>query len=142
MKLTKAQEDKLTKMAFNGKSNNEIAAALNIPLKEVHSNRSRLGITIPAVKAAKEAEAKKAAAAIKPAKKTAPTKKAPAKKNLPESISSMAPVSHKISVHEAFYALENALEEAQKTALDKHVLIYKHTAELVAAIRSLWAGSF
>jgi len=54
MKLTKEQETKLTEMAFAEKSNKEIAKALGIELKDVHAARSRLGITIPKVKAAKE----------------------------------------------------------------------------------------
>lgn len=54
MKLTKDQENKLTEMAFAEKSNKEIAEELGIELKDVHATRSRLGITIPKVKAAKE----------------------------------------------------------------------------------------
>jgi pyruvate/2-oxoglutarate dehydrogenase complex dihydrolipoamide acyltransferase (E2) component len=54
MKLTKNQETKLTEMAFAEKSNKEIAQELGIELKDVHAARSRLGITIPKVKAAKE----------------------------------------------------------------------------------------
>lgn len=51
MKLTKDQETKLTEMAFAEKSNKEIAEELKIELKDVHAARSRLGITIPKVKA-------------------------------------------------------------------------------------------
>ena len=53
MKLTKDQETKLTEMAFAEKSNKEIAQELGIELKDVHAARSRLGITIPKVKAQK-----------------------------------------------------------------------------------------
>ena len=51
MKLTKDQETKLTEMAFAEKSNKEIAQELGIALKDVHAARSRLGITVPKVKA-------------------------------------------------------------------------------------------
>lgn len=51
MKLTKEQETKLTEMAFANKSNKDIAEELGIKLEEVHAARSRLGITIPKVKA-------------------------------------------------------------------------------------------
>ncbi len=51
MKLTKDQETKLTELAFAEKSNKEIADELKVELKDVHAARSRLGITIPKVKA-------------------------------------------------------------------------------------------
>ena len=53
MKLSKEQEKKLTELAFAEKSNKEIAQELGIDLKNVHAARSRLGITIPKVKAQK-----------------------------------------------------------------------------------------
>lgn len=51
MKLTKDQETKLTELAFAGVSNKEIAQELEVKLTDVHAARSRLGITIPKVKA-------------------------------------------------------------------------------------------
>lgn len=57
MKLTKDQETKLTELAFAEKSNKEIAEKLQIELKDVHAARSRLGITVPKVKAAKTEKA-------------------------------------------------------------------------------------
>ena len=54
MKLTTDQENKLTEMCFAEVSNKEIAKELGIELKDVHAARSRLGITIPKVKALKE----------------------------------------------------------------------------------------
>lgn len=56
MKLTIEMESKLLKLCFAEKSNKEIAQELGIDLKDVHAARSRLGITIPKVKAAKEVE--------------------------------------------------------------------------------------
>lgn len=53
MKLTNDQETKLTSLAYAEKSNKEMAETLGIELKDVHAARSRLGITIPKVKAAK-----------------------------------------------------------------------------------------
>lgn len=58
MKLTKEQEAKLIQMAFDEKSNKEIAKELDIELNDVHAARSRLGITIPKVKALKKNGAK------------------------------------------------------------------------------------
>jgi len=52
MKLTKGQKTKLTEMAFEKKSNKEIAEVLGIKLTDVHAARSRLGITIPKVEEA------------------------------------------------------------------------------------------
>lgn len=52
MKLTKEQETKLTEMAFAKKSNKEIAEELGINLTDVHTARSRLGITIPKIEEA------------------------------------------------------------------------------------------
>ena len=51
MKLTMEQENLLTKLCFEEKSNKEIAEALGVKLSDVHAARSRLGITIPKVKA-------------------------------------------------------------------------------------------
>lgn len=45
MKITKAQEEQLHKLAFAGVPNSTIAAEMGIPLTEVHAHRSRLGIT-------------------------------------------------------------------------------------------------
>lgn len=58
MKLTKEQETRLTELAYAEKSNKEIAQELGIGLTDVHAARSRLGITIPKVKAALEDGAK------------------------------------------------------------------------------------
>lgn len=66
MKLTKEQETKLTELAFLEKSNKDIAEALGIEIKDVHAARSRLGITIPKVKALK---AKGVQATVKRAEK-------------------------------------------------------------------------
>lgn len=53
MKLNKDEERILTNMAFAEKSNKEIAETLGIKLSDVHAARSRLGITMDKVKAAK-----------------------------------------------------------------------------------------
>ncbi len=56
MYITADMQEKLTKLCFAEKSNKEIAKELNLDIKEVYAARSRLGITIPKVKAAKEVE--------------------------------------------------------------------------------------
>lgn len=66
MKLTKDQEQMLTKMAFANKSNKDIVEELGIELKDVHAARSRLGITIDKVRVAKIAVEN-----AQPAKRTA-----------------------------------------------------------------------
>lgn len=65
MKLTKKQETKLTEMAFAEKSNKEIAEELEIELTEVHAARSRLGITIPKIKALKAKNVQASAAVVR-----------------------------------------------------------------------------
>lgn len=54
MKWTDGLKDQLTKLAFEERSNKEIAEIMDIPLKDVHAGRSRFGITIAKVKALKE----------------------------------------------------------------------------------------
>lgn len=51
MKLNKEQELRLREMCFERKTNKEIATELGIELTDVHTARSRLGITIPKVEA-------------------------------------------------------------------------------------------
>lgn len=58
MKLNKEQEARLVELAFAEKSNKEISQELGIALTDVHAARSRLGITIPKVREAKERESK------------------------------------------------------------------------------------
>lgn len=53
MKLTKEQETQLTELAFAEYSNKQIAEQMDLKLTDVHAARSRLGITIPKVLAAK-----------------------------------------------------------------------------------------
>lgn len=52
MKWTPEQVDKLKKLCFEERSNAEMAKIFNCGLKDIHAARSRLGITIPKVKAA------------------------------------------------------------------------------------------
>lgn len=56
MKWTPKMEDKLKKLCFEDKSNADLAKIFNCNVKDIHAARSRLGITIPNVKAAKEAD--------------------------------------------------------------------------------------
>ena len=60
MKWTDGLKEQLTQLAFEEKSNKEIAEIMDIPLKEVHAGRSRFGITIAKVKIAKAETEKKA----------------------------------------------------------------------------------
>ncbi len=53
MKWTPKMEDKLRKLCFEDKSNADLAVIFNCDVKDIHAARSRLGITIPKVKAAK-----------------------------------------------------------------------------------------
>lgn len=55
MKWTKEQEEKLCRLCFKEKTNAELAKIFNCDIKDIHAARSRLGVTIPKVKAAKEA---------------------------------------------------------------------------------------
>jgi len=55
MKWNKEQQDQLTKLAFESKSNKEIAVIMGIELSDVHNGRSRFGVTIDKVKVAKTA---------------------------------------------------------------------------------------
>ena len=116
MKWTPKMEDKLRKLCFEDKSNADLAKIFSCDVKDIHAARSRLGITIPKVKAAKEADTK-----IKPER-----------------------ITPKMTVTKAFNNLQDALEEAQKSKQthSEHVIIYRHTADLIAAIKGLWAGSF
>lgn len=54
MKWTKELEIQLRILAFEEKSNKEISEIMNIPLEDVYAGRSRFGITIAKVNAAKE----------------------------------------------------------------------------------------
>lgn len=73
MKWTPKTEDKLKKLCFEEKSNAEMAKIFNCGLKDIHAARSRLGITIPKVKAAKAQDKPVQAANKKPtATKTDP----------------------------------------------------------------------
>mgnify|MGYP000862970889 CR=1 FL=1 len=60
MKWTPKMEDKLKKLCFEGKSNAEIAEALQIPINAVYAKRSQLGITIDKVKATRQQTTKPA----------------------------------------------------------------------------------
>lgn len=53
MKWSKEQENQLRELAFAEKSNKEIAVIMGITLTQVHEGRSRFGITIAKVAAAK-----------------------------------------------------------------------------------------
>jgi len=66
-KWTQKEEDKLRKLCFQGKSNADLAKIFNCDVKDIHAARSRLGITINKVKAAKATEVK---ATPKPVKTT------------------------------------------------------------------------
>lgn len=124
MKWTKTQEDKLRKLCFEEKTNAEIAKALGIDVKEVHAARSRLGITIPKVKAAKaEAVPKKTAAK----KLTIPTSN-----NSPRS-----------SVKASFKNLQDALllAVASDWTDERDTDIYANTSKLMSALEDLCFGS-
>lgn len=58
MKWTKEQERELNRLCFEEKSNVEIANHFDRALKDIYAARSRLGLTIDKVKAAKAALAK------------------------------------------------------------------------------------
>jgi len=51
MKWTPQMEAKLKELCFANKSNAELAKTFNCDAKDIHAARSRLGITIPKVKA-------------------------------------------------------------------------------------------
>lgn len=53
MKWSKEQEQQLKELAFEEKSNKEIAEAMNITTKDVWEGRSRFGITVSKVAAMK-----------------------------------------------------------------------------------------
>ena len=53
MKWTPKMEDKLRKLCFEEKSNADLAKIFNCDVKDIHAARSRLGITIPKIQAAK-----------------------------------------------------------------------------------------
>jgi len=53
MKWNKEQEQQLKALCFEEKSNKEIAAIMEIELSDVHNGRSRFGVTIDKVAAAK-----------------------------------------------------------------------------------------
>jgi len=53
MKWSKEQEQQLRKLAFEEKTNKEIAQIMNIKLEDVHNGRSRFGVTIDKVRVAK-----------------------------------------------------------------------------------------
>lgn len=55
MKWIKEQEAELYRLCFKGKRNSELAVIFNCEIKDIHAARSRLGITIDKVKAAKAA---------------------------------------------------------------------------------------
>ncbi len=57
MKWSKEQEQQLIDLCFQEKSNKEIAATMGIELSDVHSGRSRFGITVAKVVAAKSVQA-------------------------------------------------------------------------------------
>ncbi len=67
MKWTPKMEDKLEKLCFEEKSNADLAKIFNCDIKDIHAARSRLGITIPKIEAAK---------AIKPTDPWAPVEAA------------------------------------------------------------------
>jgi len=53
MKWNKEQEQQLRNLCFQEKSNKEIAEIMGIELSDVHNGRSRFGITVAKVAAAK-----------------------------------------------------------------------------------------
>lgn len=57
MKWPEEKIEQLKKLCFEERPNVEIARILGFDIKDIHAARSRLGITIPKVKAAKESAA-------------------------------------------------------------------------------------
>ena len=55
MKWTTEMAEELTRRAYAGEANKDIAAALGVPVADIYAQRSRLGITIDKVKARKAA---------------------------------------------------------------------------------------
>jgi len=68
MKWNKEQEQQLRDLCFAEKSNKEIAAIMGIKLADVHSGRSRFGITVAKVSNLKNVQAAVAEQKIKRAK--------------------------------------------------------------------------
>jgi|GEM_PF-3333941 len=127
---TKAQEDKLRKLCFEGKSNADLANIFNCELKDIHATRSRLGITIDKVKDAKAAEAQKVA----PSKKPTGEKAVPASKFTPKK------ANPKEATQVAFDALDLVLINA--AAVDKgNAQSYRAAAAGVSTIKSLLIGA-
>ena len=112
MKWTPKTEDKLRKLCFEEKSNADLAKIFNCDVKDIHAARSRLGITIPKVKTAKETDTKK------------PSQPSPL-----------------IAVKEAFDNLHIALVAATKSDFTSNAGIYADTDTLVLAVRDIFLRS-
>lgn len=79
---TQEQVDLLTKMAYDGAKNADIAKAVDKTVEDVHHKRSHLGLTIAKIEAAK--------AAKKPVKKAPAAKAAPATKKMAKAAAEAA----------------------------------------------------
>jgi putative lipase involved disintegration of autophagic bodies len=112
MKWTPKMEDKLRKLCFEEKSNADLAKIFNCDVKDIHAARSRLGITIDKVKAAKEADTRKT-------NQTSPL----------------------ITVKEAFDNLHVALVAAAKSDFTSNAGIYADTDTLVLGVRDIFLRS-
>ena len=116
MKWTPQMEAKLKELCFANKSNAELAKTFNCDAKDIHAARSRLGITIPKIKAAKASKSQyHTSAATAPASKNSDT---------------WSPVK------KAFDALEKALMDAgQEDQIN--VQNFRHAAVSVSTTKSL-----